>query len=324
MRHINETDALRLYSMEEALDVIESSTLEYGNGGASMPPKVYLSLPGLTGDFRAMPAFSAQFNVAGIKWVNSHPDNRALNLPTVRALILLNDPRTAVPLALVDGTSITGIRTGAAGGVAAKHMARPDSSRVAFVGGGVQSVYQALAICKVRAITEIRIYDLSRESQIQFTKQVREFFSGRLVECNSIQACVKDADIIVTTTPSRKPVVMAAWVAPGTHINAIGADAEGKQELDSLLLVNGRIVVDDIVQASHSGEVNVPLHRGVLSKRKVTISLADVVSKRKKGRQSQHQITIFDSTGLGIHDIASAGFLFHKAQQLGVGTDIVI
>jgi alanine dehydrogenase len=323
MLHISESDAFELYSMDEALAVVEAATREYGLGDATMPSKIYLEIPGQTGDFRAMPAYSKQLNVAGVKWVNSHPDNQHLNLPTVRAWILLNDPATAAPLALIDGTRITSMRTGAVGGIAAKYLSRPHSHRVGFVGAGVQAYYQAMAICKVRPVTEIRIYDLSRESQLRFSRQIREFFNGKLVECDTVSACIKDVDIVVTSTPSRSPLVELAWVAPGTHINAIGADAPGKQELDPMILVKGRIVVDDVAQASHSGEINVPLHNKVLSKHKVQLSIADVVSGQKKGRLSRNQITIFDSTGLGIHDIASAGYIFRKALGNQIGTQIV-
>jgi len=324
MLHLSESDTIALFSMDEALAVVESATREYGIGDATMPSKVYLDIPGQTGDFRAMPAYSKQLQVAGVKWVNSHPDNRLLGLPTVRAMILLNDPGTAAPLALIDGTRITSMRTGAIGGIAVKYLARPNASRVGFVGSGVQAYFQALAICKVRAISEIRIYDPSREAQGRFAKELREFFTGKIVECNMVSACVTDMDIVVTTTPSRTPVVEMGWLAPGVHINAIGADAPGKQELDPMILAKGRIIVDDVSQASHSGEINVPLHSGVLSKRNVQLSIVDVVSGKKKGRLSRNQWTIFDSTGLGIHDIASAGYIYHKARDLKVGTAIVI
>lgn len=323
MLHISESDAFNLYSMDEALAIVESATREYGLGEATMPSKVYLVIPGQTGDFRAMPAYSKQLNVAGVKWVNSHPDNQRLNLPTVRAWILLNDPVTAAPLALIDGTGITSMRTGAVGGIAVKYLSRPQSHRIGFVGAGVQAYYQAMAICKVRPINEIRICDLSRDSQLRFSRQIRKFFNGKLIECDTVSACIKDVDIIVTSTPSRSPLVELAWVAPGTHINAIGADAPGKQELDPMILVKGRIVVDDVAQASHSGEINVPLHNKVLSKHKVQLSIADVVSGLKKGRLSRNQITIFDSTGLGIHDIASAGYIYRKAVDKQVGTQVV-
>ena len=324
MRFISEADALALYSMDEALSVVESATLEYGLGDASMPPKVYLEIPNQTGDFRAMPAYSKKFDVAGVKWVNSHPDNIHRHLPTVRATILLNDPTTAESLALVDGTRITSMRTGAAGGIAVKYLARSNASRIGFIGAGVQAYFQALAISKVRAITEVRIFDPSRDAQNKFSKQIRAFFDGKLVECNTISACIKDVDIIVTTTPSRSPIVEPEWVAPGTHINAMGADAPGKQELAPMILVKGRIIVDDITQASHSGEINVPLHDQLLSKKKVTLCLADVVSNKKQGRLTRNQITIFDSTGLAIHDIASAGYIYRKALDLKVGTDIAL
>ncbi len=322
MRVITDRQIMALLTMQDAMMVVRAATIEFGSGMSIMPPKVYLKLPQFNGDFRAMPAYSNSYNVAGVKWVNSHPGNPLHGHPAVRAQILLNDPETATPLALVDGTRITSMRTGATGGVAVDLLARPNAHTIGFVGAGVQSYYQAMAICSIRTIQEIRVYDPSKEARLKFAKEVRTFFSGKLVETNSIQDCVKDTDIIVSTTPSRSPIIEAHWVAPGCHINAIGADAPGKQELDPMLLVNGRIIVDDPIQAAHSGEINVPLQQRILSKRQVQNALPAVLLGQKRGRQNKNQITIFDSTGLAVHDIATAGFVYRTACQKNIGTTI--
>ncbi|NDC82298.1 ornithine cyclodeaminase family protein [bacterium] len=322
MIYLNDAQITALLSIDETITVVEASTRDFGTGKSTMPPKTYLDIPNQMGDFRAMPAFSERYNVAGVKWVNSHPDNSRLNLPTVRAQILLNDPTTAEPLALLDGTRITSMRTGAVGGIACKYLARKGATTLGILGAGIQAYFQAMAICAIIPITEIRIYDHSRDALTAFTTKVRQFYSKKLIECNSISTALDDMSIIATTTPSRSPIVDDGWIRPGSHINAIGADAPGKQELDPKILVRGKIVVDDVHQASHSGEINVPLQRQIISKSKVSTSLADILSGTKKGRTSSKQITIFDSTGLAIHDIATAGYVYRKAMELNIGTKI--
>jgi len=133
---------------------------------------------------------------------------------------------------------------------------------------------------------------------------------------------VCDCDVLVTTTPVREPVVMSEWICEGTHINAIGADAMGKQELDSALLGRSRIIVDDIIQASHSGEINVPLSKGVISQSDIHAELGEVVAGVKKGRESDEQITIFDSTGLAVQDLVTANMVYNKAVEMSIGKRI--
>ena len=145
------------------------------------------------------------------------------------------------------------------------------------------------------------------KSVSRFFKSISSFFKGKITISNSIEDCSKDADIITLTTPSRTPLLKSEWVSPGTHINAIGADAEGKQECDSALLKKALVYIDDWEQASHSGEINVPLSKGELKKDDIQGSIGDLVAGKITGRQSDSDITLFDSTGLAIQDIASAG-----------------
>ena len=149
----------QIFRMDNGMEVVESAFREHGEGRARMPAKIYLDLPEMNGDFRAMPAYLPGMGASGIKWVNSHPGNAARNLPTVMAIIILNDPETAVPLAIMDGTYITKIRTGAAGGVAAKYLARPDSRRLALVGCGAQAITQLEALKRLFQFDRIRLFD---------------------------------------------------------------------------------------------------------------------------------------------------------------------
>jgi len=256
-----------------------------------------------------MPAYSKTANTVGLKWVNSYPKNRARGLPTVMGLIIINDPATAEPRAILEASLLTNIRTGAAGGVATKYLANKNATKLSIIGAGVQGLYQAKAILEVRDIEEIKIFDPSKETCDSFREQLASSFSGKIFHTASPEACVRGAEVLVTATPSRQPIVKAEWVAKGCHINAIGADAPGKQELAPGLVAAATIFVDDIEQASHSGEINVPLTKQLLPAEKVKNTLGEVVANQIEGRTSPDQITLFDSTGLAIQDVAVASWI---------------
>jgi len=307
-----------LLSMGEELKAVEQSFRIKTNGETIMPPKLYLNLPQYHGDFRAMPAYVD--GAAGMKWVSVYPDNWRQNLPSIVATIILSDPSTGYPLAIMDATYITNMRTGAAGGVAVKYLARKDSTIIGFVGAGVQAKTQLLAIVEVLPqIKEVKVFDLDRDISQKYVDEMTAKLGVNIHPVETIQDAT-EADIVVTTTPSKKPVVKKQHIKPGTHINAIGADAKGKQEIEAELLRNGKIIVDDIEQASHSGEINVPLSEGIMKIEDIYGTLGEVVANVKKGREDNEEITIFDSTGLAIEDVVCAKIVYDKAKKRGVPT----
>ena len=309
---VNEEQVKKLLDIGEAVDAVEKAFRLYALGQCEMPPKLYLDLPQFNGDFRAMPAYID--GVAGMKWVSVYPKNSKYDLPTVIATIILSDSTTSVPLALVSGTYLTSARTGAAGGVAAKYLARKDSSVMGLIGAGAQARTQ-LAATKyaVPGVQLVKVYDPRRDMAEAFSSDLSAQLGLDIVVVDSIEEAAQ-SDIIVTTTPSRSPVLLKKHVRPGTHINAIGADAEGKQELESELMLSSKIVVDDMAQACHSGEVNVPLSCGLLNRQDIYCSLGEIVAGIKKGRESDDEITVFDSTGLAIQDIVCAKLVYEKAR----------
>ncbi len=279
-----------------------------------MPAKVYLDLPQYDGDFRAMPAFAD--GSAGVKWVNSHPENvRRYGRPTVQGIYILSDPATALPLAVMDATYLTAIRTGAAAGVATKYLARAEASSVGLIGCGVQAI-TALGALRVVLGDELEViaHDLDGEVARSFASQV----DGRVGAANEAAAC----DVVCTLTPSRSPVVERSWIRPGTHINALGADGPGKQELDVDILRDAKIVIDDLHQAEGGGEINVAMSRGELAIADLHGSLGEVVAGSKPGRQSSSEITVFDSTGLAIQDVAVARIVYEEAKKRGLGQSL--
>jgi alanine dehydrogenase len=283
---------------------------------------VYLSLP-KQGDFRAMPACLRTPPACGIKWVNVHPGNRARHLPTVMAVIVLNDPATGVPLAVMDGLLITQLRTAAAAAVAAKALARPESRAVGLVGCGAQAAAQIAALAALFRLRRVRAWGLIPGEVRRFCARMARRHSGiRFEPAGSIEACVRDADLVVTLTPSRRPLVRRAWLAPGTHVNAVGADAPGKQELDPRILQDALVVVDEREQAIHGGELNVPVSRNEFHPREIHASLGEVLLGRRRGRRSGSELTVFDSTGLAIHDVALGTAVVNAARRARIGRRI--
>jgi ornithine cyclodeaminase/alanine dehydrogenase len=299
--------------MDRVVAAVEQAFAAYGRGQVQMPAKVYLSLPEHNGDFRAMPA--SMDGSAGIKWVNSHPDNPAKHgLPAVMAVYILSDPATAAPLAIMDATLLTAMRTGAAGAVASKYLAVAKPRSLGFVGCGVQ----ARVLLEAHRVIyggdlELRMADVRGEAAAAFAREA----GGGVASLEHAAAC----DIVCASTPSRTPVIARSWVRPGTHINAMGADGPGKQELDPELLLAGKLVIDDHEQAHHSGEINVPLAQGTLKDEDIYGMLGDIVAGSKAGR-SGDEITIFDSTGLAIQDAAVARVIYEIAREKGAGAEI--
>jgi len=312
---------LPLKEIKKVINVVEKAFFDFSVGMAQMPPKMYLIFKEFDGDLRIMPSWSKKLLMAGTKIVNVHPQNPKRGLLSVMAVIVLNDPKTGMPLALMDGTWITALRTGAASAVATKYLARKNAKTLGVVGAGFQAITQVAAISKVRKLKEIVAYDIKEEAVERLAKILAkekiEIKKGTLEE-----VCQKD--ILVTATPSRKPVVKKEWIKPGTHINAIGADAPGKEELDPEILKEAKIVVDCLEQAIHSGEVNVPLEKGIIKKEDIFGELGEVVSGKKPGRKREYEITIFDSTGLAIQDLYTATLVYREAKRKKIGKEIKI
>jgi len=320
---LTEKEVTPLLTMREVMKAVESAFREKGLGRVQMPPKPYLYYAKYNGDLRTMPSYLEELDISAVKIVNSHPDNpRRHGLPTVMATITMIDPESGAPLAIMGGTRITAMRTGAAGGVAAKYLARKKSKVVGLVGAGSQARTQLIALLSLYGtLEEVRVWSRTEKTRDAYTAEMEPMVDGfaEIVPVESVEGAVEGADIVVTSTPSRKPLVSDRWVTPGMHFNCIGADAPGKEELDPAILKRAKIVVDDWEQASHGGEINVPLAQGIISKEDVWAEVGEVVAGLKPGRASSDEITVFVSTGLAVQDAVTAKLAYKKALAKNVG-----
>lgn len=306
---IKRAEIEKVFDMKDYISTVENVFRLHGEGRVQMPAKMYLTFD--KGDLRCMPAFLPSMNIAGVKNVSVHPLNK--DIPVVMATITLFDPDTGFPLAIMDGTHITNMRTGAAGGVAAKYLSREDSKVAGLIGTGIQAWSQLEALLITRPkINRVLVYDINPAASKKFAENVKTKYNLEAIYTNSVTDAVMDADIVVTTTPVRNPIVKAEYIRKGTHINAIGADAPGKQELEPRILEQARIVVDSWEQASHGGEINVALSKNIITKSNIYGEIGEIIIGKKSGRDFPDQVTVFDSTGLAIQDISAAGQIYQK------------
>lgn len=321
---LTQRDVGRVLDMRMVIRAVEEASRAIARGDTVMPSKLYLPLP-RGSDFRAMPAYIRRPAACGVKWVNVHPQNPRHGLPTVMALVIINDPATGVPLAVMDGLLITKLRTAASAAVAAKALSRPESRVVGLVGCGAQAEAQIEALAIVRRIQQVRVWGYRPGEAAVFCRRMRRTMARLTWEpAATVEACVRNTDILVTLTPSRRPVVRRRWLQPGVHINAVGADAPGKQELEPQILRQGGVIVDDREQAIHGGEINVAVAKGQWSPRRIRGTLGEVLLGRVRGRRGDSEITVFDSTGLAVHDVAVGSLAFRRAKARHVGEPVLL
>ena len=308
VKYFSNDEVADIISVSECIEIVED--LFNNIEDTQMPPKVYMDIP--NGDFRSMPAIVK--NTAGIKWCGVHLDKtgtkRKIN---IFAKVLINDVDSGKLLAILDGETLTAIRTAAVTGVATKHLSPEYSKKAAFIGCGNQTLRQIQAVLAVRDIEVIRLFDLSEERANQLKDELNylEVRQGSPVEIevhNDLENCLWDADIVTTLTPSRQPFIKYRYLKPVVHINAVGADAEGKRELHPCVLENVDLVAyDEWTQCSHSGEIQYAKKNKISQ---IWCPISEVIQGRVE--KSGCRTTLFDATGLAIEDVATARYIYEK------------
>lgn len=251
------------------------------------------------------------------------PENpRRFGVPTIQGTVVLADAGNGAPLAVMDSGSVTALRTGAATAVAAKFLARPDASTAAVVGCGVQGEIQLASLAAVLPIKRVWLVDLDASRAKALADRAEATLGLRAAVADDVHAAVWESDVCVTCTPARRAFVSRDDVRAGTFIAAVGADSEGKQELEPALVASATLVVDVLEQCAVIGELQHALGGGLMTRREVHAELADVVSGRRPGRTRPDEITIFDSSGTALQDVAAAVAVYEKARAAGRGLEV--
>lgn len=269
-----------------------------------------------------MPALLEDGQELAVKVVSVFPENAARRLPTIHAVVTVVDPETGRPMALIEGASLTAVRTGAASGAATQALARPEASRLGIFGSGVQARTQFEAVCAVRPIRAAWVYSPNRVHAEKFAKEMSggPSFAGRVAVADAPAEMVRQADLLCTATTSPVPVFDGADLQPGTHINAVGSFTPQMQEVDLETIRRSLVVVDSFEAAlAEAGDLIVPLERGEIDKDHLHAELGQVLNGDRPGRAVAGQITYFKSVGLAVQDAAAAGLALQRAERLGLG-----
>lgn len=320
---LSRTDMMGLLTPAEYIDTVEQAYRMHGEGRFYMDPKGHIVLDQYPGEWEAMPSYIEEPEAAACKWVSIRENNRErFDLPTVFSILIYTHPETGFPLAICDGSYHTVMRTGASAAVSARWMARQDSRVLAIVGAGHMAEGTLETCNEVFPWEDVRVWSRSEETLADFVAaQQSKYESFEIRASTDLEQVVRGADVVVTVTPARGPIVMDDWIESGTHIAAIGADKDGDQELDPRILQRARIFVDDIRQCRTDGEINVPLSDGVITETDIAGEIGEVVVGRKSGRTSDPEVTLFDSTGIALQDSATVPLEYERAVAAGVGVE---
>ena len=320
---LSRSEMIGLLTPGEYNDCVEQAYRMHGEGRFYMDPKGHIVLPQFPGEWEAMPSYIEEPHAAACKWVSIREQNRErFNLPTVFSILIYTHPETGFPLAIVDGSYHTVMRTGAAAAVSAKWMARKNSRKLAIIGAG-HMAEGVLATCnEVFPWEEVKVWSRSQATLDQFVREQQPKYPDFEIKTSTnLEDVAPGADVLVTVTPARAPIIRNDWVTPGMHIAAVGADKKGDQELEGIILTRARIFVDDIRQCRTDGEINVPLSEGLIKESDIAGEIGEVITGRKPGRTSDQDITLFDSTGIALQDSATVPLEYERALAAGVGIE---
>ena len=316
---LTQSEVKECLSMKDAIEAVKTAYTAFANGRVQMPGVQHLDVHKYKGEVDVKSGFVEDFGLIGTKIATGFYENVKKGYPPGIAVIVLLDMETSMPLAIMDGTYITAYRTGAAGAVAAQVLARKNSRTVGILGAGTQGRMQLLALQEIFDIQHVKIWDIDRGLAEQYQKEIP--IEVEVVE--DPNQIVPGADIIVTATPSRKALINASSIHEGLHINAIGADGPGKQELDSAIMTKAsKIVVDSLLQCRRIGEIQHALGEGLITDSSIHAEIGEILNGDKVGRESDDEITIFDATGLSAQDIAAAKIVYDAAKQKNLGKRI--
>ena len=320
---LSRSDIKGLITMPEAIAALRQAHGEFSRGAAAMPVRGVIVDPAHDGWFGVMPAYLFGSGALGVKSVTVYKQNPAKGMPATLGLTVLLDPETGAPISVMDAGYLTGVRTAAASGVATSLLARENARELAILGPGVQGRHHLMAMVAVRPIETVRVYDNNLENAEKFRQEMQPAVSATIQVVGSGEEAVRGADVIVTTSTSRTPIVEYAWLKPGAHINGVGAHAADVRELASEVIARARVVVDSREAAlKEAGDLLMPIAEGKVTPEQLSDELGEVVEGLKPGRTSPDQITVYKSVGIAIQDMAVASMVYRKAIANKVGTEV--
>jgi alanine dehydrogenase len=325
IRVLSADDVRAALPMADAIEAMREAFRQLASGDVQMPVRAHIDVAQHRGTALIMPSYAACLGNIGVKIVNVFDENAERGLPRIQALVCLFDDATGTPRALLDGTALTALRTGAASGVATDLLARPDASSVTILGAGVQGRTQLEAVAAVRPVRVVRVYDPQPEAADAFAAEMRDRVAGDVAVTASPAAALHGADIVCAATVSSRPVFDDADVAPGTHINAIGSYQPHVQEIPAATVRRAQVVVDHRESAlAETGDLIIPIRHGLITESHVHAELGEILMGKAEGRRDDKAVTLFKSVGIAVQDLAAASRALAQAEAEGLGTTVFL
>lgn len=326
MRILSRADVQKALTMSQAIEVMQDAFARLSNQQATVPLRSQLPVPQYNGVALFMPAYIQGTDALAIKIVNVYNDNAQRGLPLIHAVVVVLEASTGRALALIEGSALTALRTGAGCGAATVALARADARRGLVFGAGAQARTQLRALCAARKLERVDVYDTTPGKAQAMLDALREFpeLPADLRVVSDVSDAVRQADIISCATTSKAPLFDGNAVKPGTHVNAIGSFTPDARETDSAFIKRcDKIVVDAYSGAlAEAGDLIQPLDEGILKEADLYGELGEITSGKKAGRVNANEITFFKSVGNAVQDAAIAQALLRRAEALGLGSDL--
>ncbi len=327
VRVLSAEDVARLLPMRDCLQVMRDALASLARGKALVPLRMVMRMPDASGFLGLMPGHigpdGGREGALGMKAVSVFPGNARRGIDTHQGAVLLFEPDTGRLSALMDGATITAIRTAAVSGVATDLLARTDAAELAILGAGVQARTHLEAIAAVRPIRRVRVWSRTQEHAVNLIKEAAARYKASIEVVPTAEAAVRGADVVATVTASQEPILQRAWLKDGVHINAVGSSIPSTREIDTATMAAVRLFVDRRESAvNEAGDILIPMREGAFTADHIQAELGDVIIGTDPGRRSAAELTLFKSLGLAVEDVASAAFVLKRAQQTGVGQTV--
>jgi alanine dehydrogenase len=320
-----ERDVQRLLNIEELIQALEQAHIQYSTGKAVMPVRLVVPLPQIHGRITGMPGYLTQDKALGMKVVTYFQNNPKQDLPAILATIMLFSAETGKLIAVIDGSFITAIRTACASAMATKGLANPNTPVAGILGAGVQARAHIQALCRVKKLQRIKIYSPLGISAERVRQELESEVGVDIEVVSSAEDTVRGADLVVTVTTAKEPVLELEWLKPGAHINAVGSHRPDLREIDGTTLARSKVVVDsrEAVMAE-CGDILLAIKENSITENSIHAEIGEVLAGTKPGRTSADEITLYKSVGIAIQDVAAAHLIYHKALEKKVGREVEI
>lgn len=334
LRVLNKEETREVLSMGDVIKTVEEVYRLKAEGDTTVFPLIFHEFDPGAADMDIKSGWIKGYDIFGLKVVSWFGANEQKGLPALIGTILIMDSTTGVPVGLLDGAHITGMRTGASGAIGAKYLAREDSTNLLIVGSGHIAAFEIAATLQLfPGIKKVMIYaplhfEHAEKLAGSMDKKLKEEFGLEAFQqvsfdaVSDIEKATGDSDIIITVTPSRKPLIKKEWVKAGTHFSCVGADMSGKEELDPYIFADARVFTDDTDQCINVGEIEIPVARGILKREDIAGEIGDILIKKTIGRENDRQITVFDTTGTALLDLLTGKLALDAASEKGIGSTV--